>query len=32
MNYLGLGSASTSFIDGKRIKNIDNVKDYIDRI
>ena len=30
--YLGLGSASTSFIDGKRIKNIENVKDYIDKI
>ena len=30
--YLGVGSASTSFIDGKRIKNIENVKEYIDRI
>ncbi|MDV4150096.1 radical SAM family heme chaperone HemW [Clostridium sp. AL.422] len=30
--YLGLGSASTSFIDGKRIKNIENVKEYIDKI
>ena len=30
--YLGLGSASTSFIDGRRIKNINNVKNYIDRI
>lgn len=30
--YLGLGSASTSFIDGKRIKNIENVKAYIDKI
>lgn len=30
--YLGLGSASTSFVDGKRIKNIENVKKYIDRI
>ena len=30
--YLGLGSASTSFIDGKRIKNIENVKVYIDKI
>lgn len=30
--YLGLGSASTSFIDGRRIKNIENVKNYIDRI
>lgn len=32
MNYLGVGSASTSFIDGKRIKNIENVKAYIDGI
>lgn len=31
-DYLGVGSASTSFIDGKRIKNIENVKKYIDRI
>lgn len=31
-NYLGVGSASTSFIDGKRIKNIENVKAYIDGI
>ena len=30
--YLGIGSASTSFIDGKRIKNIENVKDYIDKV
>jgi oxygen-independent coproporphyrinogen III oxidase len=30
--YLGIGSASTSFIDGKRIKNIENVKTYIDKI
>ncbi len=30
--YLGVGSASTSFIDGKRIKNIENVKKYIDKI
>lgn len=30
--YLGVGSASTSFIDDKRIKNIENVKNYIDRI
>lgn len=30
--YLGIGSASTSFIDNKRIKNIENVKDYIDKI
>ncbi|MGG7144561.1 radical SAM family heme chaperone HemW [Clostridium nigeriense] len=31
-DYLGVGSASTSFIDGKRIKNIENVKAYIDKI
>lgn len=31
-DYLGIGSASTSFIDGKRIKNIENVKAYIDKI
>ncbi len=30
--YLGVGSASTSFIDGKRIKNIESVKKYIDKI
>lgn len=30
--YLGIGSASTSFIDGKRIKNIEDVKTYIDKI
>ena len=30
--YLGLGSASSSFIDEKRIKNIENVKLYIDNI
>ena len=30
--YLGLGSASTSFINGKRIKNIENVKEYIEKI
>lgn len=32
LNYLGVGSASTSFIDGKRIKNNENVKAYIDGI
>ena len=32
MNYLGVGSASTSFMDGKRIKNVENVKAYIDGI
>lgn len=31
-DYLGLGSASSSFIDGKRFKNIENVKEYIKRI
>ena len=31
-NYLGLGSSSTSFIDGKRTKNIVNVKEYIENI
>lgn len=30
--YLGLGSASSSFIDKKRIKNIENVKLYIDSV
>ncbi|WP_195429569.1 radical SAM family heme chaperone HemW [Clostridium sp. D46t1_190503_E9] len=31
-DYLGVGSASSSFIDGKRIKNIENVKLYIEKI
>lgn len=31
-DYLGVGSASSSFIEGKRIKNIENVKLYIDKI
>lgn len=30
--YLGVGSASSSFINGKRIKNIENVKIYIEKI
>lgn len=31
-DYLGVGSASSSFIEGKRIKNIENVKLYIDKV
>ena len=30
--YLGLGVSSSSFIDEKRIKNIDNIKEYIEKI
>jgi len=30
--YIGLGSSSASFIDGKRIKNIENVKKYIEKV
>jgi len=30
--YIGLGSSSASFIDSKRIKNIENVKKYIEKI
>lgn len=30
--YLGLGVSASSFIDKKRIKNIDNIKTYIERI
>lgn len=30
--YLGVGSSSSSFMDGYRFKNIDNVKKYIDNI
>ena len=30
--YLGLGSASSSFINERRIKNIEDVKTYIERI
>jgi len=30
--YLGLGASSSSFIDEKRIKNIDNIEEYIEKI
>ncbi len=30
--YLGLGASASSFINNKRIKNIDNVENYIDGI
>lgn len=30
--YIGLGSSSASFIDGKRIKNVEDVKTYIEKI
>jgi oxygen-independent coproporphyrinogen III oxidase len=30
--YIGLGSAATSFINGNRIKNIENVKIYIEKV
>lgn len=30
--YLGLGVSASSFIEKKRIKNIDNIQDYIKRI
>lgn len=30
--YLGLGVSASSFIDKKRIRNIDNIKTYIDKI
>lgn len=30
--YIGVGVSASSFIDEKRIKNIDNIKEYIDRI
>lgn len=30
--YLGLGVSASSFIDDKRIKNIDDIEDYIERI
>ncbi|NOW61454.1 oxygen-independent coproporphyrinogen-3 oxidase [Clostridium saccharobutylicum] len=30
--YLGLGVSASSFIDKKRIKNIDNIREYIKRI
>ncbi|OPX45297.1 radical SAM family heme chaperone HemW [Clostridium thermobutyricum] len=31
-DYIGVGSSSSSFINNKRIKNISNVKKYIDNI
>ncbi|WP_291652927.1 radical SAM family heme chaperone HemW [Clostridium sp.] len=31
-DYLGVGSASSSFINGKRMKNIENVKSYIEKV
>ena len=30
--YLGLGVSASSFVDEKRFKNIDNIKDYIEKI
>lgn len=30
--YLGLGASASSFINNKRIKNIDNIENYINRI
>ena len=30
--YIGVGVSASSFIDEKRIKNIDNIREYIDRI
>lgn len=30
--YLGLGASASSFMDEKRIKNIDNIEEYIDKI
>lgn len=30
--YIGVGVSASSFIDEKRIKNIDNIKEYIERI
>lgn len=30
--WIGVGSSSSSFIDGKKIKNIDSVEEYIKRI
>lgn len=30
--YLGLGVSASSFIDGKRIKNIDDIKNYTEKI
>ncbi|EGT3615851.1 oxygen-independent coproporphyrinogen III oxidase [Clostridium perfringens] len=31
-NWIGLGSAAASYVNGKRIKNISNVEDYIEAI
>ncbi len=31
-NWIGVGSASASYIDGKRIKNISSVEKYINSI
>lgn len=30
--YLGLGTSASSYIDGKRIKNIDSISEYIEKI
>ena len=30
--YIGVGASSSSYIDGKRIKNIDDLREYIKRI
>lgn len=30
--YLGLGASASSFVDGYRFKNLDNVKEYVRRI
>lgn len=30
--YLGVGSSASSYINGERYKNINNIKEYIDRI
>ena len=30
--YLGLGASASSFIDENRIKNVDNIRDYINKI
>ena len=31
-DYIGLGTAASSYIDGTRIKNIDNIEEYISKI
>ena len=31
-DYIGLGTASSSYIDGVRIKNIDDIEEYINKI